>query len=351
MNLDAVRTFVAVADAGQFQDAAADLSVTQQAVSKRMAGLERDLGVRLFGRTARGARLTADGQAFLPHARALLLAEQRAADAVRPGRRALRVDVINPRIAPARLLSAFHDAHPALGLEVVTRLLDADEAIAAVASGAIDVSFRAVIRPARQLPGGVQAARVLDEPLQILTGPAHELAGAAAVTPAELAGYRIWMPAIVPGTEWAAFYGELAAAFGLTIDAGDPNFGTDAIADAVAADPALATFVGEQTRLHWPAGHGLRRIPVRDPVPAYPHSLIWRRDNPHPALAALRRHLGLPDPDGPAPPSRPARPGTPAGRTPAGRTPAGRSPARPGDAAGPGPVTWVPPWAAPLPAR
>jgi DNA-binding transcriptional LysR family regulator len=346
MNLDAVRTFVAAADAGQFQDAAADLSITQQAVSKRIAGLERDLGVQLFGRTARGARLTADGQAFLPHARALLQAEQRAADAVRPGRRPLRVDVINPRIAPARLLSGFHDAHPDLRLEVVTRLLDADAAIVAVAAGGIDASFRAVIRPARQLPGGVQAARVLDEPLQLLTGPDHELAAAAAVTPAELAGYRIWMPAIVPGTEWAAFYAELAAAFGLTIDTGDPNFGTDAILDAVAADPALATFVGEQTRLHWPAGHGLRRIPVRGPAPAYPHSLIWRRDNSHPALAALRGYLGRADSGGAD--SGGADPGrADAGRAGSGGADSGRA-SRP---VSPGPATWVPPWAAPLPAR
>ena len=42
----------------------------------------------------------------------------------------------------------------------------------------------------------------------------------------------------------------------------------------------------------WPAGHGLRRIPLRDPTPVYPHSLIWRADNPHPTLAALRAHLG-----------------------------------------------------------
>ena len=253
MNLDAVRTFVAVADSGQFQDAAADLGITQQAVSKRIAGLERDLGVRLLDRTARGARLTGDGQAFLPPARALLQAEQRAADAVMPGRRALRVDVINPRIAPARLLRGFHDAHPGVALEVVTRLLDADAAIAAVASGSVDASFRAVTRPALQLPDGIATARVLDEPIQVLTGPAHALAGARSVTPAELAGHRIWMPAIVAGTEWAAFYGELAAAFGIAIDASDPNFGTDVMLDMVAADPALATFVGEQTRLHWPA--------------------------------------------------------------------------------------------------
>jgi len=68
-------------------NAAGMLSVSQQAVSKRIAGLERDLGVRLFTRTARGAELTADGQAFLPHARQLLRAEERAAASVRPGRR------------------------------------------------------------------------------------------------------------------------------------------------------------------------------------------------------------------------------------------------------------------------
>ena len=75
MDLDAVRTFVAAADAGQFQEAAAALSVTQQAVSKRIAALEKDLGVRLFTRTPRGAQLTTDGHRFLPHARELLQAE------------------------------------------------------------------------------------------------------------------------------------------------------------------------------------------------------------------------------------------------------------------------------------
>jgi len=37
-----VRTFVAAADLGQFQGAADDLEVTQQAVSKRIASLERE---------------------------------------------------------------------------------------------------------------------------------------------------------------------------------------------------------------------------------------------------------------------------------------------------------------------
>ncbi|MEU9022984.1 LysR family transcriptional regulator [Actinomadura sp. NPDC048394] len=292
MDLEAVRTFAAAADAGRFQHAAAELSITQQAVSKRIAALEKDLGVRLFTRTARGARLTIDGQAFLPHARALLQAEERALASVAPGRRALRVDVIGRRLAPAGLLRDFHRAHPGTPLDVVT-LFDAAAALDAIAAGTIDASFRALTTPDR-LPAGLASARVLDEPIQLVTGPAHAFAAARRVRPADLAGHRIWMPGIVPGTEWAAFYDDLAAAFGLTIDPVGPHFGLEPLLDAIADSAALATFVGDRTRLVWPADHGLRRIPVHDPTPVYPHSLIWRRDNPHPALTALRTHLGTP---------------------------------------------------------
>lgn len=293
MDLAAVRTFVAVAEAGQFQKAAADLSITQQAVSKRIAALEGNLGVRLFTRGARGARsaeLTIDGQAFLPHARELLRVAERAGASVRPGRRPLRVDVIASRSAQSSLMRGFHRAYPEIALDVMM-LFDIETAITAVRSGALDASFRAVAAPGRPHPEDIESVRVLDEPLQLLTGPAHALAGARSVTVAQLTGHRIWMPGIAPGTEWGAYYDDLAAEFGLTIEATGPNFGSDALLDTIADTPALATFMGEHTRLIWPADHGLRRIPVTDPTPVYPHSLLWRRDNPHPALATLRAHL------------------------------------------------------------
>ena len=286
-----MRTFVAVADAGQFSEAADGLSITQQAVSKRVAALEKCLGVRLFARNARGVQLTADGQAFLPAARELLQAEERAAASVRPGRRGLRVDVVGRRLGLASLLRGFHQARPGTELDIVT-LFDAAAAIAAVRDGAVDASFRALTFPARELPDGVEAARVYDEPLQLLTGPSHQYAGAASVKPAELAGLWIWMPGVVPGTEWGAYYAALASAFGLTIDTTGPSSGTEPLLDVVAASPAVATLVGEQIHLLWPDGYDLRRIALRDPTPVYPHSLIWRRDNPHAALAALRDHLG-----------------------------------------------------------
>ncbi len=290
MDLNAVRTFVAVADAGQFQKAAVDLALTQQAVSKRVATLERDIGVRLLTRTPRGAELTIDGQAFLSHARTLLQAEERAIASVRPGSRALRVDVVGRRASLAGHLRDFHRAHPGIALDVVT-LPGSSEAIAAVRDGVIDATFRAVTMPGQHIPAGIESAPVHDEPIHLFTGPAHPFARATAVTPAQLAGHRIWMPGNVPGAEWTVYYDALAADFGLTIETTGPNFGVEALIDTIAASSTLATFLGTQTPLVWPAGYDMRLIPLRDPTPVYPHSVLWRADNPHPALTALRAYL------------------------------------------------------------
>jgi len=171
-------------------------------------------------------------------------------------------------------------------LEVVT-LFDATSAVAAVQAGSIDASFRAV----DVLPDDVESTWVFDEPLQLLCGPGHALAGAATVTSGQLRGHRIRMPGIVPGTEWGAYYAELADVFGLSIDAAGPNFGTEVVLDELAGSGEVATLVGAGVRLSWPAGHDLRRVAIGDPELVYPHSLVWRRGNAHPALAALRRHL------------------------------------------------------------
>lgn len=291
VNLEAVRAFVSVAEEGQFQRAAAGLGISQQAVSKRLATLEGDLGVRLFTRTAGGTRLTLDGQAFLPHARELLRVAQRAVNAVHPGRRALRVDVLSYRIAPSVVLRRFHQAHPDVDLDLVTLVDGAPAAVAAIQEGSVDASFRAVGSPASPLPSQIDAVAAVEEALQLLVGPAHPLAGARSVTPADLVGQRIWMPGMLRGSEWDGYYHDLAGAFGLTIERVGPHFGTEHLLDVLAESGTLANLAGEHTRYLWPDHYGLRRIPIRNPALVYPHSLIWHRDNAHPALRILRDHL------------------------------------------------------------
>lgn len=285
-----MRTFVTVAETGQFQAAADELGISQQAVSKRIATLEKHLEVKLLVRTSRGSRMSLDGQVFLPHAKKVLTTVEQAEQAVRPGSRPLRVDVLNRRIAPAQAVYRFYRSHPEMDLDAVTLSEEnAAQATHAVLDGTVDASFRAL--PAGQVPAGISAERLLDAPLQLLVGPGHPLADAPWVKPADLAGHRIWIPGIVPGTEWAAFYQALSEVFGLSVDALGPNFGDEALMDALADSASLATLVTSGDRYLWPQTHDLRRIPLHEPTPVYPHVLLCRTGDQHPVLAALRDHL------------------------------------------------------------
>lgn len=290
MDIEALRTFVTVAETGQFQAAAYELGVSQQAASKRIAALERHLAVMLLVRTSRGSRLSPDGQVFLPHAKKVLAAFAQAEQAVRPGSRPLRVDVLNRRIFPAQAVYRFYRSHPETDLDAVTLSAEnAAQAVRAVLEGSVDASFRAL--PADQVPPGISVERLLDAPLELLVGPGHPLADAPWVSPTDLAGHRIWIPGIMPGTEWAAFYQALSEEFGLSIDALGPNFGDEALMDTLADSASLATLVGSGDRYLWPRTHDLRRIPLHGPTPVYPHVLLFRSGDQHPVLTALRDYL------------------------------------------------------------
>ncbi|MEU4473236.1 LysR family transcriptional regulator [Micromonospora sp. NPDC023888] len=291
MDTEAVRSFVRAAELGQLQQAADELGVTQQAVSKRIAALERELDVRLFTRTARGVELTLDGQAFLPHARDVVAGVDRAVAAIRPGSRALRIDVLGLRSAQAVVLHDYWRSHPETNLDVVTlRVNDPREAAAAVQAGDIDASFRSVTDPAA-LPRDVRMIHAFDSPLELLVGPRHPLAAARSLTPARLRGHRIWVPGIAPRSEWSDFYDQLATDFDLRIDAAGPHFGDEVLLDILADSADVATLVGSRDRYIWPANHDLRRIPIVRPTLAYPLSLILPRANPHPGLRAIIDHL------------------------------------------------------------
>jgi DNA-binding transcriptional LysR family regulator len=84
----AVRSFVAVADAGSVTAAAQDLRVAQPSLSRQLQRFERELGLALFDRRDKRLVLTAAGRRFLPIARDLVTREQlarEAASALREG--------------------------------------------------------------------------------------------------------------------------------------------------------------------------------------------------------------------------------------------------------------------------
>ncbi|GAA0336784.1 LysR family transcriptional regulator [Actinoallomurus spadix] len=78
MDLQTVRWFLALAEDGHVTQTAAELRISQPGLSRAIARLERELGVRLFDREGRTLRLSAYGAIFRRHAERLV-AEERAA--------------------------------------------------------------------------------------------------------------------------------------------------------------------------------------------------------------------------------------------------------------------------------
>ncbi|GAB2893593.1 LysR family transcriptional regulator [Streptomyces mayteni] len=288
MELTAWRTFVTVCRLGSLSAAAAELGYTQSGVSRQIAGLERQLGVELVVRGARGVRPTPAGEAFRHHALVALNEADRAVRAAReagdgaPGR-PLAVGAtpsLAAGVVPAairRLLDGAGDLRWSLLPGLSARLHDR------VTAGDLDVAVVTDAPPG--LPDDPRVARRflgLDEMVVVLPTD-HPLAGHGPVRVEELAD-ETW----VEDNEGSAALLRQHAA----------RAGTTARIDLTAADlPGKTALVA--------TGHAIALIPgvltgalradvttVRlvDP-PTRGIYAVTRLRNPHPAAAALLDEL------------------------------------------------------------
>jgi DNA-binding transcriptional LysR family regulator len=173
MEVRQLRYFVAVAEGEHFGRAAEALHIVQPSVSKQVAQLERELGLTLFDRSRRRARLTPDGQAFLVHARRALRGIDRAAAAaadIAAGHTGLlRIGssvVFSPRIEAA--LAAVRDAHPGITVQVTSSASTTGQ-LAALAAHDLDA---AIVAAPPDTPG-VQVHHLWDEPLLLAVPAAY----------------------------------------------------------------------------------------------------------------------------------------------------------------------------------
>lgn len=124
--LRALRVFVKVIDEGSFAGAARALDLAPAVVTRAVAELEEHLGARLLQRTTRRMALTETGEAYVEHARRILLELDEADAAAHVASTApaglLRV-VAPPAFAVhqiAKHLPRFRDRHPQVSLELST---------------------------------------------------------------------------------------------------------------------------------------------------------------------------------------------------------------------------------------
>jgi DNA-binding transcriptional LysR family regulator len=183
MDIAALQAFLAIAETGSFSRAAERIYLTQPAISKRIALLERELGATLFDRVGRRVQLTPAGQALAARARELLkdFEDVRRVITNLAGtiggelRLAMSHHVGLHRLPPA--LKRFHDTHPDVRLDL--RFMDSEQACQAVAQGELEVAI--VTLPPQKNPI-LRSEQIWDDPLDFVVGHEHPLARESNIT-------------------------------------------------------------------------------------------------------------------------------------------------------------------------
>lgn len=193
-----LRTFLAVAEELNFTRAAERLHLGQQAVSKAVRQLERELGVGLLERSPHRVRLTAAGQALLATGPSVLATADAAFEQACEAGRGLTGTVhigVTPAIGPAER-------------EQVARLLRGEDDVSVSLLDVRPDSIRALLR-SRELDlvlartcsatDGIESAALCPTEAILHAPEGHPLAAAESVRLAQLDGYRVltWNP---PGT-------------------------------------------------------------------------------------------------------------------------------------------------------
>jgi len=180
VTLDQLRALVAVVEEGSFSAAARKLRRVQSAVSTSMANLEEQLGVPIWDRSTKIARLTEQGRAVLASARRVLLevdSLKRLTSGMSGGLEAmvsLCIDALFPIDVLVDLCGRFATAFPSVDLRVDTQVLSA------VSSRVVQGKATLGVVTPVGLPSGLEQ-RVLG-PIRMLTvcGARHPLASYAA---------------------------------------------------------------------------------------------------------------------------------------------------------------------------
>jgi DNA-binding transcriptional LysR family regulator len=186
VDLADVALFRHITSAGSLSAAARQLGTTPMLVSRRLAALEAELGARLFHRTTRSLSLTPEGEAFLPHAVALMEASDSAFESVSSCGSGLSgvLKVTAPNlIGHAVIVPVVAELianNPALRVDLIL-----SDGVMDIALAGLDVA----IRVAPMKPSDMIATRLADNPYILCASPAYIARFGEPATTGDLVGH------------------------------------------------------------------------------------------------------------------------------------------------------------------
>lgn len=276
MTLDDLRVYVAVCAAGSLSAVARDLSCTQSAVSQHIRRLEREVGVSLLERHARGVLPTPAGRILQTAAAegigGIDVALRRLRDLARGESGAVRVTTgaTTVRHFMSEAIVGFRRRHPRASLEFQT-VSSSHSAYEALAAHDLDLAWVTIGAPER----GVEQRPVVELPWVLAVRPDDPLVGRTRIGPDDTAAAHLIRPP-EQSTSRSHLDRHLSG-LGITGSAGS---------DAGVADWATAVHLAELG-----LGHAL--VPE---LPGWrdPDRAAWPGPRPRTGPAAPRRRLGGP---------------------------------------------------------
>ncbi len=158
LDLRHLRYFMVVAETQNFHRASDLLNIVQSALSRRILDLEKQLGLTLLERTAKGVALTEAGEVFLGHARTVISEADFAKTHLKKlaagelGMLRLGLNRIAPQLpVVSQALQKFRQSHP--GVELELRSMTTPQQLDALLTGTIDFGF---------LTNGAAASKTLE---------------------------------------------------------------------------------------------------------------------------------------------------------------------------------------------
>jgi DNA-binding transcriptional LysR family regulator len=177
MRLEQLQAFLAVAETGNFQQAAQRCGVSQSTISRQVQSLEATVGISLFHRQG-NAKLTVGGDRLLVHARKIcqiwLSAEQELLDLQSGKQTELCVAGIPSACAYQLppILQKFSKAYPNVQLRVTT--LGSDRALKVLKDGLIDIAI-VMNNPFLTASSEMVVEKLYEEKIQLLLTVNHPL--------------------------------------------------------------------------------------------------------------------------------------------------------------------------------
>ncbi|MDD9939660.1 MAG: LysR family transcriptional regulator [Myxococcales bacterium] len=285
MNLNDLKIFAAIAQAGSMTTAARQLRVTQPAVSKRLAELEADLGMPLFDRVPRGVRLTPAGQTLLPHAQRILsmadAAEMELQDlgSLGTGRLSIGASTTIGSYLIPQLFGRFHRLYPGVALELEIGNT------ARIQSAVLDDRLDMGLTEGFVISDALDVEAVAEDDMVVIVAPGHPMLAQPPVRAANLAEHPLLMRE--PGSGTRDVIEAALAQRGITLSPAMSLGSTEALKNAVAAGLGVAIVSRLTVELELSTGR-LAELPVTDlAIRRALHLLQLRGKTPSPAMTAF----------------------------------------------------------------